>query len=247
MIVCAHSNLSETRYSVPRKVAYRHTGSNHLYQPTSPTTCIKICFCLALIALLTACTSIDELKSTKPYTPKNTREGTVNVATHASGLTSDKVGETTVLTFGVGSIKVHGDSAGNIMRSVESALDAAGYNSQTDPKFASSDAAYIKAHVEKIKFGNFFGLSWGTISIHLRLETRDGALLWDARISSSVKRFSSYDHTAIVAMNRLVKYMAKAFVEEDFFTATQRIKRHNEFLNENTAIRKGDTSTDAKY
>ncbi len=194
----------------------------------------KAVFCGLWLCLLSACTTIDELKSTKSYTPKQQREGPVNVASRATGLDSNKVGKTTLLTIPVGAIKADGDTSVNIMKSVGQALSAAGYNKQ-NASFNSADAGYLRAHVEEIKFGNFFFSSWGTIVVHLRLETRDGALLWKTRLRSSVNAINNYDRTAVVAMNRLVKDMTKAFVQEDFYLATQRIRRHNEFLEEDVA------------
>jgi len=194
----------------------------------------KVVFCGALLLLLSACTTIDELKSSKTYAPKHLREGSVNVASRATGLASNRVGKTTVLTIPVGSIKADGDTSVNIMKSVSRALAAAGYNQQ-NASFNSADAGYLRAHVEEIKFGNFFFSSWGTIVLHLRLETRDGDLLWKTRIRSSVNAINNYDRTAVVAMNRLVKDMTKTFINEDFYVATQRIKRHQQFLNEDVA------------
>ncbi|WP_158657724.1 hypothetical protein [Agarilytica rhodophyticola] len=182
---------------------------------------------------LSGCTSIDELKSTKAYTPKVQREGAVNVASRATGLSSNKVGKTTLLTIPVGSIKAQGDTSANIMKSIGQALVAAGYNSDLKTSFRSANAGYLRAHVEEIKFGNFFFSSWGTIILHLRLETRDGALLWKRRVRTSINAINNYDRTAIVAMNQLVKDMAKIFVEDEFYAATQRVKRHNDFLKDN--------------
>lgn len=191
---------------------------------------------LGLFAIaLSGCTSIDELKSTKAYTPKIQRDGAVNVASRATGLTSNKVGKTTLLTIPLGSIKAHGDTSANIMKSVGQALTAAGYNSDANTSYRSANAGYLRAHVEEIKFGNFFFSSWGTIILHLRLETRDGALLWKKRIRTSINAINNYDRTAIVAMNSLVKDMVKTFLEVDFYAATQRVKRHNDFLQEETA------------
>lgn len=194
----------------------------------------KIAVLLA-IAVLTACTSINEIKSTKTYTPKTQREGAVNVAARATGLNRNRVGKTTVLTVPVGSIKAEGDTSANIMKSVRQALSSAGYNSD-DSTFNSEDAGYLKAHIQKIEFGNFLFSTWGTIILELRLETRDGEVLWNKRIRSSINAVNNYDRTAIVAMNRLVKDMTKTFTSESFFTATQRVKRHNDFLRENISI-----------
>lgn len=188
---------------------------------------VLTCF---IVGVLSACTSIDELKSTKSYAPKVQREGVVNVASRATGLDSDKVGTTTVLFVPMGSIRTEGDTSAHIMKSVGSALLAAGYNSQSSA-INSANAGYLRAHVEEVKFGNFLFSTWGTIILHLRLETRDGALLWKKRVRSSVSMvINNYDRTAKVAMNRLVKDMSKVFVEEDFLFATERVKRHNEFL-----------------
>jgi len=193
---------------------------------------VKRVICLGLCAMLvSACTTIDELKSTKQYSPDQKREGVVNVASRATGIDSNKVGSTTVLTVPIGSIKVEGDTSASIMKSVTKALEAAGYNSQ-GATFTSADAGYLRAHIEDIRFGNFLASSWGTIIIHLRLETLDGDILWKTRIRSSVNAINNYDRTAIVAMNKLVKDMSKTFAKEDFYQATQRVKRHNEFLNE---------------
>jgi hypothetical protein len=187
------------------------------------------------LLVLGGCTTIDELKSTKTYKSKVMRDGSVNVASRATGVSSGRIGSTTVMTIPVGSIKAQGDTSANIMKGVRKALTAAGYNSQ-DTAFTSADAGYVRAHVENIEFGNFLFSSWGTIILHLRLETRDGALLWKTRIRSSVNAINNYDRTAIVAMNRLVKDMTKVFAKEDFYLATQRIKRFNDFLQEDSSL-----------
>ncbi len=207
---------------------------------------IRLITNILILGVLSACTSIDELKSTKSYPPKLQREGTVNVASRATGIESNKVGKTTVLFMPVGSIKTEGDTSANIMKSVSNALSAAGYNSR-GASFTSADAGYLKAHVEEVKIGNFFFSTWGTIILHLRLETRDGALLWKKRLRTSVSFVvNNYDRTAKVTMNQLVKEMSKVFVEEDFLLATQRVKRHNEFLEDNEVpVKRIENSTNA--
>lgn len=200
-----------------------------------------------VLGLLCACTSIDELKATKAKPLDTQRDGPVNVASHASGIDSNKVGKTTVLFVPVGAIRAEGDTSANIMKGVRSALAAVGYN-DTGASYRSREAGYLKAHVEEVKFGNFIFSTWGTIVVQLRLETRDGALLWEKRIRSSVSLVvNNYDRTAKVTMNRLVKDMSKAFVEEDFYLATQRVKRHNAFLEEqNAAPERRQTRTPSK-
>lgn len=193
----------------------------------------------ALGWLLSSCSSIDEIKSNKTYKPKIAREGSVNVASQATGIDSNKVGHTTLLTMKMGSIKVEGDTSTSIMKSVRDALEAAGYNAQGGASFSSADAGYLKAHVESIGFGNFFFSSWGTIIVHLRLESRDGDILWKTRLRASVNTINSYERTSRVAMNQLVKQMVKSFVAEDFYLATQRIKRHNDFIQEGSAAAPG--------
>ncbi len=212
--------------------------SNLLIQPNTENHRVTRYFLplyATLAFLLSACTTIDELKSTKQYAPKQQREGAVNVASRATGLKNNKVGYTTVLSVPVGRIKAQGDTRANIMKSVRQALSAAGYNSD-DASFNSEDAGYLSAHVERIQFGNFLFSTWGTIIVQLRLETRDGELLWDKRIRTSVNAVNNYDRTAVFAMNRFVKDMTWAFVEEDFYNATKRVKRHYDFLDENTPL-----------
>ncbi len=198
---------------------------------------------LFLATILVGCTSINELKSTKTYTPKKQRDGAVNVAARATGINRNRVGKTTMLTVPIGSIKAEGDTSANIMKSIQKALTSAGYNSDNST-FNSEDAGYLKAHVEKIEFGNFLFSTWGTIILQLRLETRDGEVLWSSRVRSSVNAVNNYDRTAIVAMNRLVKDMARKFTGKSFYSATQRVKRHNDFLKENTPIPPPATSAE---
>lgn len=181
-----------------------------------------------------SCTSINEIKSNKTYTTKIQREGTVNVESRATGITSNRVGTATILSIPVGRIKAEGDTSASLMKSVGQALSAAGYNSKAAEGFRSADAAYLKAHVEDIRFGNFLFWSWGTIIVHLRLETRDNDLLWKTRIRTSVSVVNSYERTAVITMNRLVKAMADRFAQADFYVASNRIRRHNEFVEEPT-------------
>lgn len=195
----------------------------------------KACVLILAITFLSACTSIHEIKNTKVYDPKQVRDGSVNVASRATGIETDKVGKSTFLTFKLGSIKAEGDISASIMNSVNDAITAAGYNSQNGASFNSVDAAYLKAHVESMEFGNFFFGTWGTIILHLRLETREGDILWKTRLRSNVSTISSYERTARVTMNRLVKDMVDIFADEEFYRATQRIKRHNQFLQEGQA------------
>ncbi|MFL0801049.1 MAG: hypothetical protein K6L80_11400 [Agarilytica sp.] len=185
----------------------------------------------SLVCLLCACTSIDELKSTKTYTPKTQREGTVNVAPRATGIDNNVIGKTTLLSIPVGNIKAQGDTSANIMKSIGLALSAAGYNTDS-ASYAAENATYLRAHVQSIKLGNFLFSTWGTIILQLRLETRDGEVLWDKRIRSSINAINNYERTASIAMNRLVKDLSKEFISEDFYITTQRVKRHNDFLNE---------------
>lgn len=190
---------------------------------------------LATSGQLAGCTSINEIKSTKSHTTKIQREGTVNVDSRATGITSNKVGMATILSIPVGRIKAEGDTSASLMKSVGQALQAAGYNSAATAGFRSSDAAYLKAHVEDIRFGNFLFWSWGTIIVHLRLETRDNEVLWKTRLRTSVSVVNSYERTAIITMNRLVKAMAERFSQEDFYLASNRIRRHNEFIDDASA------------
>ncbi len=193
---------------------------------------MKTALIASLVCVLCACTSIDELKSTKTYTPKTQREGTVNVAPRATGINRNVIGKTTLLAIPVGNIKAQGDTSANIMKSITQALSAAGYNNNQTASYTSENAAYIRAHVESIDIGNFLFSTWGTIILQLRLETRDGEVLWQRRVRSSVNAINNYERTASVAMNRLVKDLAKKFVSEDFYVATRRVKRHNDFLND---------------
>ncbi len=190
---------------------------------------------LAVIStLLCACTSIYEIKNTRVYEPEVVRTGSVNVASRVTGLDSNAVGEVSILSFPVGTISAEGDISASIMKSVNDAIVATGYNSQSGASFNSVDAAYLKAHVEDMAFGNFLFSTWGTIIIHLRLETRDGDILWKTRLRTKVHTVSSYERTANKAMNRLVKDMVNIFSDDEFYQATQRIKRYNEFLQDNT-------------
>ncbi|MFL0811176.1 MAG: hypothetical protein K6L76_12235 [Agarilytica sp.] len=200
---------------------------------------MKALIALLLTLSLVSCTTIDELKSTKTYTPKTLREGKVNVDSRATGVSpADRVGMTTVLFIPVGGIKAEGDTSANIMKSVSEALEAAGYNSD-DSSYSSSDAGYLRAHVKEIEFGNFLFLpfaTWGTIVLNLHLETRDGEVLWSKRIRTSVSAINNYDRTAIVTMNRLVRDLTRTFSNDSFYQSTLRIKRYNEFLKEDTPI-----------
>ncbi len=201
---------------------------------------MKTALIASLVCFLCACTSIDELKSTKTYTPKKQREGTVNIAPRATGINNNVIGKTTLINIPVGTIKAQGDTSANIMKSVSQALTAAGYNNTETASYTSENASYIRAHVESIKLGNFLFSTWGTIILQLRLETRDGEVLWERRIRSSINAINNYERTASVTMNRLVKDLAKKFVSEDFYIATQRVKRHNDFLNDAPPQAKAD-------
>lgn len=190
---------------------------------------------LTLIAmLLSACTSIYEIKNTRVYAPKVLRDGSVNVASRATGLESNVVGKVTAFGDTLGEITAEGDVSASIMSSVNDAIVATGYNSQEGESFNSVDAAYLKAHVEDMAFGNFLFSSWGTVILHLRLETREGDILWKTRLRSKVHTVTSYERTAHKTMNKLVKDMITVFSSEEFYRATQRIKRHNEFLKDST-------------
>ncbi|MFL0803446.1 MAG: hypothetical protein K6L81_06985 [Agarilytica sp.] len=201
---------------------------------------MKTALIASLVCFLCACASIDELKSTKTYTPKKQREGTINVAPLATGIKNSLIGKTTVIFIPVGNIRAQGDTSANIMKSVSLALTAAGYNNNETASYTSENASYIRAHVESIELGNFLFSTWGTIILQLRLETRDGEVLWERRIRSSVNAINNYERTASVTMNRLVKDLAKKFVSEDFYIATQRVKRHNDFLNDASSQAKAD-------
>ncbi|VUD64696.1 hypothetical protein TDB9533_03379 [Thalassocella blandensis] len=199
--------------------------------PTFATSS-KILAAFAMFCVLSACSSVDEFSASKTPKIKQTRDGTVNVSSRASGVKGGRIGTTTLLTLPIGSIKARGDTSAQIMQGVELALEAAGYNNPQTQTYSAEEAAYIKAHVEEIEMGNFLASSWATLVIQLRLETRDGGVLWNKRVRTSVNALNNYNRTATVAMNKLVKEMAQAFVEEDFFLATQRVKRHHDFLRE---------------
>src|SRR5690606_18802148 len=93
---------------------------------------------LLLCVALCTCSTINELKSSKTATSKTQREGTINVASRATGINSNKLGKTTVLTIPVGSIKARGDTSANIMQTIELALQAAGYNDAQNPAYPAS-------------------------------------------------------------------------------------------------------------
>lgn len=190
---------------------------------------------LMVLGMMTACSSVDQFRASKTPDLKSTRHGTVNVSSRASGINSDRIGTTTVLTVPIGRIKARGDISAQIMQGVEQALVAAGYNDSQNQSYTAEDAAYIKAHVEEIEMGNFLASSWATLVVNLRLETRDGGVLWNKRMRTSVNALNNYNRTATVAMNKLVKDMAKAFIEDDFYLATQRVKRHHDFLQESVS------------
>lgn len=195
---------------------------------------MKLTLLLSLIVWVSACSTIAELKSTKTYTPKTQQSGAVNVVSRATGVEGNWIGHTTVVFIPVGPIQPQGDTSTNIMKSIRKALLAAGYNSKGESTFNSAEAGYLHAHVEEIKFGNFLFSTWGSITLQLTLETREGEILWERRIRSSVNAINNYDRTAKITMNRLVKDITRKLVKKDFFTATQRIKRHNDFLKEET-------------
>lgn len=194
---------------------------------------IKNTFLLCGLCLVVACSSINELQNTK--TPKNSTNkhtGAINVASRATGIDTNVVGRTTLLSIPVGRIKVRGDMSASIMKGVEDALRAAGYNDKYANDYSTDNAPYLKAHVEDIAFGNFLASTWGTVIIHVRLETREGVLLWKKRVRTSINALTNYNRTAAIAMNHLVSDLANAFSDEDFYQASQRIRRHEEFLNE---------------
>ena len=193
-------------------------------------------FLLSSSLLLSACSSVDQFSASKDPKLKQTRQGTVNVTSRATGVPEGSIGKTTVMLIPVGAIKVRGDTSAQIMQGVEQALLAAGYNDPKTQSYTAKDAAYIRAHVEEIKMGNFLASSWATLVVHLRLETRDGGVLWSKRLRTSINALNNYNRTATVAMNELVEDMAQAFIEEDFYLATQRIKQFNEFLQESASL-----------
>lgn len=196
---------------------------------------VGLVLALTTLFALQGCTSIHDLTPSKSPKVKDLRSGTINVASRATGIDTNIVGKTTLLTLPIGSIRTRGDTSAQLMQSVEVALQAAGYNNVATSPYSAKEGAYIKMHVEDIALGNFLASTWATVVVHVRLETRDGALLWKKRLRTSINALNNYNRTATVAMNELVKDMAEAFTEEDFYTATQRVKRHNDFINESSA------------
>lgn len=200
---------------------------------------MKALFVLLALSTLISCTSIDELKSTKTYSPKVQREGRVNVDSRATGIKStDSIGKTKVLFIPVGKVRAEGDTSANIMKSIRLSLEAAGYNAEGS-SYSSADAGYLRAHVKEIDFSNMMFLpfiTWGSIVLELRLETRDGELLWNKTHRTKVHAINNFDRTAIVAMNRLVKDLTREFARDSFYQSTLRIQRYNEFLEEDTPL-----------
>lgn len=192
---------------------------------------------LSLFLLLASCVVVEDLKHSKSKPSKVQREGVINVASRATGVTTDKAGMLTLLYVPVASTQIKGDISANLMHSVDIALQEAGYNAESGSSYSSADAGYLKAHLKELKLGNFFAINTATVSLKLRLETREGEILWEDVVRSRVKALNNdYDRTTTRAMNRLVRAMSKRFSQDDFYRASQRVKRHNAFLSESVEL-----------
>ncbi len=206
-----------------------------------------LCIVLAL-ATASAC-SINTIQHTKVKPTKIQRDGKVTVARKATGLTGGRVGfgRFPIFAIPVVPIRIDGDERLQIMASVQAALQAAGYNVDKSRAFSVLDAAHIKVHVNKLRFNNYTPLiiplvpTWGIIKVHLRLEDKDGALIWDKEIEgrgSSLKFWDGYNSASRKAMHRLVKNMSESFASEEFYQASQRIKRFNNFSEDDVEIKR---------
>lgn len=189
------------------------------------------------IVLLTissiACVPIGQLQHTKIEPSENPRKGVINVDSRATGVPKGSTGMLQFLFIPIANTRLEGDSSASIMKSVREAVKAAGYNANKNPAYTAIDAAYLKTHVKKIKFGNFLALNTANIVLHHRLVSREGALLWEGETESWVSSsHRNYDRTAESAMNEQMSEMIELFSSEAFYQATLRISEHNKFLEE---------------
>lgn len=199
-----------------------------------------LCILLAL-AISSAC-SINKIQHTKVSPTKVQRDGKVTVARKATGLSGGRVGfgRITPLAIPVVPIRIQGDERLQLMVSVQAALEAAGYNNDETSSYSVLDAAHLEVHVIKLRFNNSSMLAplipaiptWGIIKVHLRLEDREGATIWEQEVEgrgSSLKFWDGFNSASTKATNRLTKNMAKAFASDEFYQASQRVKRFNQF------------------
>ena len=131
----------------------------------------KVFVVLSLLSLLASCVVVEDLKHSKAKPSKIQRDGIINVASRATGVTTDKAGMLTLFYVPVASTRIKGDISANLMHSVDIALQEAGYNAEGGSSYSSADAGYLKAHLKELKLGNFFAINTATVSLKLRLET----------------------------------------------------------------------------
>lgn len=207
-----------------------------------------------LLSHIVGCASIstEQLKHSKLKPTKIQRSGNVDVATSASGNFDKSVGRNWAFAlFPINAIYIDGDVGVQIMDSAEAALKAAGYNSAAKGTYNAADAGKLKIHVKDLSFDNHLympaivGAGYRTpalIKLIIRLEDGNGALLWEGEVRSARTNYSwswaGQRRRVKVSdtMNRLVKNMARVFSTKEFYRASQRVKRHREFIEDSSTV-----------
>jgi hypothetical protein len=202
---------------------------------------IRSCIGLATVIFCSACT-INQMKHDEVVIPDQVRSGSVDVAKRATGITSGRVGwgRFTPFYIPVAPVHIQGDVSEQLTASVAEALKAAGYNTPDGPRYSHVDTSILKVHVSKMKFNNYTWFipivpTWGDVELSLRLEARDGTLLWEKVLegdSTNLIFWDGYNHAATGAMNELVEEMAIVFASDEFYDASMKLKKFNEFARE---------------
>lgn len=152
---------------------------------------------LAVVALVALCGSsacsiqevrhdmVTESKYQKIVHQKHKKDGSVDL-THTTGVVSGKVGWIRFPLFFIPVVPVYlaKDVSRQIMLSTAAALKAAGYNADDALQYHSRDTSILNVHVNSMTFSNYTFFApvvptWGRIELTLRLETGDGAPLWE--------------------------------------------------------------------
>ncbi|BFM17765.1 hypothetical protein R50073_39480 [Maricurvus nonylphenolicus] len=184
----------------------------------------------ALCALgLSAC-SIHGLQHDEIASTNSPREGAITVDRYAQGFSSERVGwgRFTLFYIPVVGVDIEGDESRQLMDTIHTALQAAGYHTKVRGTRDSKQLPIIKAYVEDVGFNNYTWFAplvvptWGGLEVTLVLESPTGDKLWAETFSGSgftLNYIDGYNIAARESMTELVNAMVSAFGSTDFYAA----------------------------
>lgn len=183
-----------------------------------------------LVLFFSGCT-INAVQHTGLDAPASPRDGgSLAVAEAAEGLNSNRVGwgRFTPFAIPVAPVFVHGDPPVDLMRVVEDALVAAGYNVTRMAEDAEINSMpMLEARFTRYSFNNYTWFApivptWGGIGVTLTLREENGSLLWRQNFEgrgATLNFFDGYNSASNKSVTRMGQDMVTAFSRDRFYRA----------------------------